>query len=161
MVNTKLSPPWITFVNEIKALFDEDPDVKIEYDNENYKVNLYVEDNDKAEALDKILPREKMFGSVCLKITVIPANKERENVADLITKAFKGNPAFQRVESVTPAVGGTLNYVLFTKKVVQFYNDDLSSYNGMCSTLYQDIAKDVLTEVDGTFYCTDFDESEN
>lgn len=33
-VKLKLAPPWVTFVNEIKALFGQDPQVRVVYDNE-------------------------------------------------------------------------------------------------------------------------------
>ena len=38
----KLAPPWVTFVNEVKALFDEDPQVRVVYDNDTVELKLYV-----------------------------------------------------------------------------------------------------------------------
>ena len=38
----KISPPWVTFVNKINALFSNDPDIGIVYDNDKRKVKLYV-----------------------------------------------------------------------------------------------------------------------
>lgn len=29
IIKLKLSPPWITYVNELKALFEPDPDIEI------------------------------------------------------------------------------------------------------------------------------------
>ena len=74
MQNTTLSPPWLNYVNEIKALFGRDPEISILYDDNANEVKLYVEGGDKANALAIILPPEKHFGNVTLKITVVPAN---------------------------------------------------------------------------------------
>ena len=48
-----------------------------------------------------------------------------------------------------------VSYVIFEKKVVQFFNDDLSDAHGNMTTLYKDVAKDVLGEHHGVFFCTD------
>ena len=47
-----------------------------------------------------------------------------------------------------------ITYVIFKKEVVQYYNDSLSDAHGMCSTLYQDIAKRILDADEGIFFCT-------
>ena len=47
------------------------------------------------------------------------------------------------------------NFVVFVPEVVQFYNDDLGDINGLCSTLYQDLAKDLFGEEAGIYFCTD------
>lgn len=153
MDNIKLSPPWITFVHELQALFEEDPDVKIKYSEEDYTCNLYVEDARKADALTQLLPTEKDFGNVKLKINVVPADVEETKV-DLFADAFYNNPAVSRIESYdTPF--GHVNYIVFENKVVQFYNDQMDDINGNKSTLFQDIAGDVFGYDHGVFYCTE------
>jgi len=47
-----------------------------------------------------------------------------------------------------------LTYVLFKNKVVQYFIDNIGDYNGMKSTLYEDIARDIFEDVDGVFFCT-------
>ena len=47
-----------------------------------------------------------------------------------------------------------MTYVVFVKEVVQYFNDDLGDANGVCSTLYQDIAKRLFTSTEGVFFCT-------
>ena len=154
MSKVRLSPPWITFVNEIKQLFAEDMDVKVKYDDENYTVSLYVDNTDKANALAKLLPQKKEFGNVTLTIEVIPANKEDLTDEQLFQEAFSGNPAMQLCISYdTPF--GKITYVVFQKKVVQFFNDQLDDINGNKSMLFQDIARDVFGENSKVFYCTD------
>lgn len=150
----KLSPPWITYVKEVMALFGEDPEIKILYNNDECKLELMVDNHDKAEALTELLPTEKAFGNVTLKISVIPCNNLK-SAPDLFRKAFNGNPAFHDMVTYSKAFMDTVTYVIFKKKVVQFFNDDLSDAHGNMSTLYKDIAKDVLGEKAGVFFCTD------
>ena len=50
---------------------------------------------------------------------------------------------------------GSFHYAVFQSKVVQFFNDDMSDINGNCTTLYQEIAKDVFSgRAEGVFFCT-------
>ena len=148
----KLSPPWITFMHEIVALFNQDPDIDIKCDEEEPRIKLYVKGAGKAEALTKLLPTDKEFGNVILKIEVIPANEE-DKPSDLIRRAFEGNPVLEQVVSV-PGPYGTFNYALFKKEVVQFYNDQMDDVCGNKNTLYQEIAKDVFNQQDGVYFCT-------
>ena len=131
----KLSPPWITYVNEVKALFAQDPEIKIVYDDEEKKLSLYVDNDKKADALTQLLSDEKTFGNVVLKTEVIPANNDREKTRiDLIRDAFEGNHAIEFIkDEETPF--GSYHYVAFVPKVVQFYNDDMGDVNGNTSTL--------------------------
>lgn len=150
----KLSSPWVEFYHEIEALFAQDPEVKVVYEEENNEVKLFVENARKAEALTQLLPVEKTFGNVTLKVTVVPANDVTISKADLLAEAFDGNPALSYVQHVD-AVIGSFDYAVFQNKVVQFFNDNLSDINGNKSTLYEDIAKDVFGAEAGVFFCTE------
>ncbi len=155
MANLKLSPPWDTFYKEVKALFGRDEEVKVVMNEEKYELNLFVDNAEKADAISKLLPVEKTFGNVTLYIRVIPADGGKERIKDIFAKAFSGNPAFSYIKSIDPSTGAFgATYVVFENRVVQFYNDDLTDVNGNCSTLYQDIAQDVIT-AKGVYYCTD------
>ena len=153
MENIKLSAPWMTFVSEVKALFKEDSDVNVKHDENENILKVYVADHRKAEALAKLLPAEKIFGNVTLKIEVIPPNAEKTAV-DLFQEAFFGNPAVQYVYSYETPLG-KFSYIVFKNKVVQFFNDQMDDINGNKSTLFQDIAKDVFGTEQGVFYCTE------
>lgn len=150
----KLSSPWVEFYREIEALFAQDDEVKVVYEEEANEVKLYVENAHKADALTQLLPAEKTFGNVTLKITVIPANDLKVSKADLIAEAFDGNPALSYVQHVD-AVIGAFDYAVFQNKVVQFFDDNLSDINGNKSTLYENIAKDVFGTDVGVFFCTE------
>ena len=153
-----LSSPWVTFYREIEALFGNDPDIRIEYDEEHPHIKMYVEDEEKANALMQILPSERTFGNVTIKLTVIPANTQKNNYKSLFDKAFAGNPSFAYSHENTNPNYMHLIYIVFKKEVVQFFNDDLSDAHGVMSTLYQDIAKDIFKDIPGIFFCTDTEE---
>jgi len=155
MEKLNLAAPWTTYYKQLEALFEKDSEVSVVFDNENYAIRLYVESQEKAEALEKMLPAEKVFGNIRVRILVIPANKlQNESGVGIVEKAFKGNPAVSFIKNVDRPFFPALSYVAFIPRVVQFYNDDMSDINGNCNTLYQDIAKEVFVPLDGVCYCT-------
>ena len=158
MENTiKMAPPWVTYANALMAMFEKDPDIKVTYDNENLGVKLYVNGSAKADALTKLLPAEKAFGNVTLKISVVPANDNPEDMVKLFRDAFFGNEAVTDIWTAPMEVtqSNPLTYVIFRKEVVQYYNDDLSDAHGNRNTLYQEIAKEIFEDHQGIFFCTD------
>lgn len=159
-IRIKLAPPWVTYVNEVKALFDEDPQVRVVYDNDTVELKLYVEDAKKAEAIERLLPEFKNFGNVDLSIIVIPANVgnydfSRYTFRQLFDAAFDGNPVYSFSRDIDSVFMNVLTYVVFTNRVVQFFNDNLNDIYGNMTTLYQEIASDVFEAGESVFYCTD------
>lgn len=152
MNNMKLSAPWMTYVHELEALFGEDPDIKFMYNEEENIVKLFVADNNKADAIQQILPTEKEFGNVVLKIAVIPGN-QLASTESIFKQAFDGNPALESVVSAQ-LNGGVFTFAVFKKKVVQFYNDQMNDLHGLKSMLYEDIARDVFEAEMNVFYST-------
>lgn len=162
-VRTKISPPWVTYIHKLQALFDPDPQIafNIEYSSESPQITLSINNGDKATALDKLLPDEKSFGNVTLKIVVDGpfTNKAFLTAKELFETAFDKNPVF--AYCVTPADQELwfidFCYVVFKNCVVQFFNDNLNDCHGVISTLYQDIAEEIFEELNllGVHYCTD------
>lgn len=163
-VRLKLSPPWITHIHEIQALFDGDPQIacNIGVDTGGEPtIALACNNGDKVAALQQILPTEIMFGNIPLHIIVdgIPSNRTFRNKKELFEVAFAKNPAF--AYAVAPAEDGyawfDMVYVVFKNCVVQFFNDNLNDCHGIVSTLYEDIARDILTgdAVQGVYFNTD------
>lgn len=150
----KLSAPWYFYYRELKVLFGEDPEVKVVLDEGEMEVKLYVSNDRKADALQQLLPAKKDFGNVTLKVTVVPANDGQTGMTKLFEDAFLGNPVLSDLVHLDTPMG-SFDYAIFRKEVVQFFNDDLSDINGNCSTLYQDIARDVFDEDTGVFFCTE------
>ena len=151
----KLSPPWRTYLNEITEMFGEDMDIKILFDEEEMEIKLLVDSSAKAEALERILNPEVTFGNVTLKITVVPPNKNNvPDVLDDFLAAFLGNPALIGTLPIESPLG-MHRFVIFQKKVVQFYNDQLDDPHGNKSTLLQEIAKDIFRNELSVNFCTE------
>ena len=148
-VRLKLLPPWTIVMKKLEALFDGDPLIAF---NESFDevptVILSCNNGDKVAALLQILPDEIDFGGVTMKIIVdgTPSNRAFASRVELFDTAFKGNPAY--AYSVCPAEEGymwvALTYVVFKNCVVQFPADNLNDCHGIISTLYQDIADELL-----------------
>lgn len=160
-IRLKMSPPWITYINEIEQMFDGDPDIAIEFGGSASEpfVMLSTKNGDKAAALMKLLPSEKNFGNVALRIDIdCPAvpNKAFPTVQELFETAFEKNPAFAYVV-VPEGYMIPFTYVVFKNCVVQFFNDNLNDPHGVISTLYQDIAYDLFRDncPGGVSFCTD------
>lgn len=153
MSNLSVSSPWAAYYHKLRALFGDDPDIRIVYDNDNVVIDMYVNGNDKADALSKLLPEEVDFGNVKLTVNVIPANNECTE-AELIRRAFLGNPHFVDVLVIDGSSTNPFTYCIFEKEVIQYHNDNLADPNGNESVLAQDIAKE-LFKTNGVYYCTD------
>ena len=118
-VRLKLSPPWVTYINKLQALFDGDPEIAFNVDTNGASpfVTISTNNGDKATALTRLLPVVKNFGNVELLINIdgprsnraFPTNKE------LFDTAFEKNPAFACC--VTPVADGywyiNFCYVIF------------------------------------------------
>ena len=172
MASLKMISPWVKYYREVDAMFKNDPEVHVVYDEDEMELKIYVDDQAKGEAIERLLPHEKAFSTgtvavnIVLKISVVPCNKSGRrtfNCSDddpkyyskLFRAAFCGNQAFCDVIPIDGVFGFYAAYVIFAKEVVQYYSDNIGDYFGVISTLYQDIAMDIFKELPGVFYCTD------
>lgn len=158
MAHLKLAPPWITYVSEVEQMFKYDKQVHVVYDNDELTLKLYVDELNKADALEQLLPEEMVFGNVTLKISIIPANTVRVTRTDkegIFEYAFFNNPVLSFIRTVQGVFANNLTYVVFAKRVVQYYNDNLGDIYGQRSTLYETIAKNIFLPQEGVYYCTD------
>ena len=150
-VRLKILPPWTIVIRKLEALFDGDPQIAFNtnFSGEGPSVVLSCNNGDKVAALQRILPSEVGFGNVKLAVVVdgIPSNRAFTSKVELFDTAFKGNPAY--AYSICPAEEGYqwigTTYVVFKNCVVQFAADNLNDCHGIISTLYQNIADEVLT----------------
>ena len=162
-VRLKILPPWSLVINEFIALFDGDPQIacNTDYSGEHPSIVLACNNGDKVTALQQILPAEVQFGGITLNVAVdgVPSNRAFKNKKELFDAAFNGNPAY--AYSVCPVDEGyqwfAITYVVFKNTVVQFFADNLNDCHGVISTLYQNIAEELLTgpAADGVFFNTD------
>ena len=163
MAQLKLSPPWIKYMHEMEQLFKYDPEVHVVYDEDEHIIHLYVDKQRKADALATLIPETVTFGNITLQVNVVQANGALSTTvgltnAQLFKNAFEDNGAFAFVKQVTGIFSNNLTYVVFKNKVVQYFNDNLNDVYGNCSTLYQDIAKNIFGEIAGIYFCTDIEQ---
>ena len=155
MAKISLSSPWVEYYRKVNAMFQEDPEVTVVYDEEKRILNIYVDNSAKAGALGELFPVEKIFGNCVLKINIIPSNRTTTKFATtVLEEVLDGNGAVSFIKKVA-LFGKPLTYVVFKPEVIQYFTDDLSDYHGFRSTLYAEIAKELFDELDGVYFCTD------
>lgn len=156
-IDLSASAPWVTYFEKLYLLFKKDPEVAVvlkQNEDGDKKIEIYVDNYRKAEAISKILPCYVSFGNVIVPIIVLPNNDENEDWIYNFMDAFDGNDI---IDDVVQDTGLThdMNYVVFKKEVAQYYSDNLQSVDGLSSTLYEDIAREIFKDAPaGTFFCT-------
>lgn len=161
-IRLKILAPWVITMRKFEALFDGDPQIAFntDYSGLHPAIVLACNNGDKVTALQQILPSSVNYGGVELDIIIdgIPSNIAFKNKKEVFEAAFKGNPAF--AYCVAPTLDGynwfDVVYVVFNNTVVQFFADNLNDCHGVISTLYQNIAEDILTgeAVQGVYFNT-------
>lgn len=159
----KILPPWTIMIRKFEALFDGDPQIacNTDFSGEHPAIVLACNNGDKVTALQKILPEKIEFGGVTLNVSVDgkPSNRAFKNKKELFETAFSKNPAF--AYAMSPVDEGynwfAMTYVVFKNCVVQVFADNLNDCHGVISTLYQNIADEILTGpgAEGVFFNTD------
>lgn len=145
----KLIPPSYTLQNKVKAMFGKDPGVvvtNLTSSGTSCKFDINVNDATKAAAIKAIIKSPVSIGNILVTINVNgpdgkPAVQSHLDPVTTLNNAFSGNPIFQGVE----VSQNYSYYCIFAKPVIQFYNDDLSSYKGYYSAMTSDVAKEILT----------------
>ena len=150
-VRLKILPPWSVYIKKLAAMFDPDPQIafNVNWDGRNPSVTLATNNAEKAAGLAKLLPEEKVFGNVTLKINIDcpkTSNIAFPTARKLFETVFEGNPVF--VEVITPEGYWfvDLTYVIFAHEVVMIVADNLMDPRGLISTLYQDIASEIFAD---------------
>lgn len=153
---TQLSAPWETYYKKLQALLGDDSEISLKFDKAAGVIKIYVDNAQKADALDRLLIARKVFGNVKINITVIPSNKVYHGeYEDLYDCAFDGNPVFVGTQYASLPEGGDLSYVIWSREVAQFFNDNLADYQGNQTMLYEQIARDVLKYEPAVYHCTE------
>lgn len=162
-METKLSPPWYTFANEVKYTYGASPYITVSdlvQVGEAYELKINVCNDYIAAALREVLPLTKDFGGVIVNIivynklgqVVTPQNIvfTPETLAKTLCTALYGNPLFvgtiltegkvnpEQIESLGQVV------VIIKKAVIQFYNDNISdvcsNYNEVAAVTFMDVS---------------------
>ena len=154
----KLSAPWYTYQKKVKALFALDPEIEVgdvhADEEEGYSFEITVHNAAKYIALDRVMPKAVTFGKVTLKIDVNNVDDSSTVTAiELYKTIFKGNRIVKDIKDVKDFTGTVHGYIRFYPEVIQFFNDDISDFNGLWSGLAQDIAREVFTN-QNVHFCT-------
>lgn len=154
----KLSAPWEIFYSEFILLFKDDPDISsITFDDAPgpiKTIKMYVEDQDKADALSRIIPNRKEMGNITIHIEIVPANLNNASKVDIFKKAFDKNPIIKELKHIE-GIGYSADYAVCEAKIVQYFNDDLSDVDQKRTCLAEDLVKDIIGEIPGIFVCTE------
>jgi hypothetical protein len=142
----RLSPPWEIHTRKVRELFREDEAVDaVVYDPDEQTIKVFVQGNDKAESLQRIIRDRLAFGNVNVTVTVIPSNKEPDETEDY-RRAFESNPLFTGVLRGETPSGDEVGFAVFEPEVAQFFSDDISSPFGLTTMTVEQLAKDVLVQ---------------
>lgn len=161
MLKLTIEAPWQTFCKELKALFERDKDIIVSdiYEPEDgltdYSFAIQIRNHEKFIALDRLLTKVKTFGNVTLGVDLFDEENAETDVVGLFKTLFEGNPIVDSIQTRTDPAGVDWNYVLFKPEVIQFFDDDLTDFNGNWNGLAEEIALDVFEENSrGVNFCT-------
>ncbi|MCU5488834.1 hypothetical protein OCA95_20550 [Bacillus cereus] len=161
-VQPQLSPPWITYFNELRNSIGADPTVTVGPlipTDGNFIILVQTTDFEKAIALATLLKPTVQFGNVNVTIVVsvigdgivnpIPCPLDAFEIAHLFQVALENNLYFEQVV-VQPQFPGGSNVVfpVFAAKVIQFFNDDISNlcqtFTEVAAKVFRDVMKDAI-----------------
>jgi hypothetical protein len=152
----QLSPPWYTLWNEIKSSIGDDPAVTVNPLNTSqnpFIVPIAVSNNDKAVGIASIISLQHQLGNISVAVQVTNADGQIvtpvipssvEELVQLVQTALNGNSWFIEVieKQIAPTLPVTV-YPVFSKAVIQFYNDDLtdlySNYNNVAAFVFKNV----------------------
>ncbi|MCM2535790.1 hypothetical protein NDK43_30315 [Neobacillus pocheonensis] len=160
----QLSPPEFTFFNELKYSIGKDPLVTVEniikLPNGEYLILVIVKSRQKAMALATILELQKNLGNIIVNVAVIYHGQVIDPIEDTFTPrevvnlfetALDTNRYFQFAvaQLITPGMEGV--FPVFSKKIIQFFNDDLSdlynNFNGVAADVFRDVFRTEINEI--------------
>lgn len=152
----QLSPPWYTLWNEINSSVGATPGVQVaplDTSKMPYVTTLTVSDDMQAKMLASVLTPLHQLGNITVQVVVKNAQGQvvspatpssGEELVKMLTTGLKGNPYF--VEAVAQELfphAPVVVFAVFTKSVIQFYNDNLSdlyrNFNGVTANVFADV----------------------
>lgn len=146
-----LEAPWNTYHKMINALFEYDPEIEvgdvieaIGFESIDYSIGIQVKNHRKYEALQKLLPDRKVFGSVSVAIYIYDMEDDEKNDIDTFKDLFRDNPIVSNFKKIKLSDGSEKDFVCFQPQVIQFYDDDISDCYGNYNGLAEDIARAVF-----------------
>lgn len=161
MANLTLAAPWVTFRNMVAALFELDNEITVgelyapTNGDLNYVLDIEVKNHQKFKALDRRVPLVKKFGNIIVGINLIDEeNGDTQPDVDVFGTIFKGNRLMKDVQVAEDMTGMDHIYVRFYPEVIQFYDDDMTDFNGNWNGLAEDLARELFEVPWNVNFCT-------
>lgn len=155
-----LASGWYELQREFVGIFGEDKDVNVselmEISSTEFEIVLRVSNLTKAKAMCTMLKKEHQFsGNIVVRIVVVDADGKQVEEAigedkDLIYEMFVSNPKFYNM-AVREIMRRVVYYCIFFEQLIQYPNDDFSSYATYTSKIPSDIVRDLVKETDVIF----------
>lgn len=144
--NVAISSPWMTYYKKLVALFSDDPELEVKWNEDEKSIVIESTNTFKIMALEKLLDPTVTFGNVTITVKCLVKDGSEESVAAIFRTAFAGNPHISEVieEETMGCIEQT--FVLFKPEVIQFFNDDLTDFHGNWNGLSEDIMRDVINK---------------
>ena len=96
-----------------------------------------------------------VFGNITL--TIVLCDEENSSVHpgyELFNTLFKDNPIAKDIKVVRDQAEVDHVFVRFEPQVIQFYDDDLTDYNGNWNGIAEDIAREIFANDWDVNFCT-------
>lgn len=156
----KLSAPWEIYCRKVQALFSKDPEIAVSGITQRGGTSVMTIQTcnmDKYNALMQVFPTVKCFGYTALQIDIRVPNEDefKPDLQNLMEDLFDGNEAVDKICVSLDPFGNEQTYVMFKPEVMQFFNDNIRDYNGICTTVAENLARDVLEkDAEKVNFCT-------
>lgn len=142
--NVAISSPWMTYYKKLVALFSDDPELEVSWNEDEKSVIIASTNTFKIMALEKLLEPSIVFGNVTITVKCLVKNGSEDSVSAIFKTAFAGNPHISEVIDQETMGCIEQTFVLFKPEVIQFFNDDLTDYYGNWNGLSEDIMRDII-----------------
>ena len=118
-----------------------------------YVTTITAGDDAQAKMLASVLTQVHQLGNVSVQVVVKNAQGQvvqpstpssAQELVQMLTTALKGNPLFTQAVAQELFPSGPMNvFAVFTKSVIQFYNDNLAdlyrNFNGVTASVFADV----------------------
>jgi hypothetical protein len=160
-LNAHLSPPWYTLHHKLSAALTADKEVQVAPLMPGpgpLEIRVTCANPAKARGLVYFLTPVQQFGNVSVNVKVydgagaqaeMPVLPEHTRaVPDLFLATFKGNALVKGLET-RPLLPGRPDslFPIIAAEVIQFYNDNLTDFNGNANLVAADVFRDILRQL--------------
>lgn len=155
-----LQSPWVTYFKMMYNVLSADPEITMPDSIEegpDGQCTIYIESSneEKIISLYRILKEKIVMGNITVTVKFSCKNEALEfdikGVSDPLPtvedydNAFSGNPYFVMTQSIEMPGGGSMDYAVFTRDIITFFNDNMMDYK--CNSHY--IVADIIMEISG------------